>query len=84
MFESQDILQHRLVDGEVRDQLLQLRILVLKLPHPPDLVRQQTIVHLLPIERSSIRNPRLAADLGKGVTVESLLKNKRLLSVREL
>src|SRR5262245_40637208 len=44
------VLQHLLVQRQVRHDLLQPRILGLKLPHPPHLRGQQTGTFLLPVE----------------------------------
>ncbi len=53
-FSAQHILQYGLVEGEVRNQLLQLGVLVLKHLQPPHLVGQQPVILLPPVEVSGI------------------------------
>ena len=45
---SQDVLQHRLVQRQIRHHTLQLRVLVLKLLQPPDLAHTHAGIDFLP------------------------------------
>ncbi len=58
-----DILQHLAVHRQVRNDLLQSRILVLELLQLPYLRWQQTSIFLLPVEVGRVADPLLAADL---------------------
>jgi hypothetical protein len=78
------VLQHFPVERQLRDDLLQPRILVRESLQPPHLVRQQPAVSLLPVEVSRLADPRLAADLGNRSAFLALLQDERLLRFREL
>src|SRR6476661_8816276 len=77
-FSPDHVLQHRLVETEVGHNLAQLRVLVLELPQPTHLRRQQPVVPLLPVEVRRLADPRLAADLGHSHPVMTLLQDERL------
>ena len=62
-FFSQDILQHRLVQREIRHHPLQLRVLVFKLFEAADLGDAHTGVNFLPAVKSRLRYPHLATNL---------------------
>src|SRR5690606_13440631 len=58
-----DVLQHLLVERQVRHDPLQPAVLLLELPQPLHLRRHQTAVLRLPIVVRRLADPRLAADL---------------------
>lgn len=78
-----DVLQHLLVERQIRDDLLQPRILLLELPQPLHLRRHQTRILLLPIEERCRAAPGFPAELRDGRPVLRLLDDERLLRVRE-
>lgn len=79
-----DILQHLAVQRQVRDDLLQPRILVLELLQLLHLRRQHARVFFLPVEIGRLTNSRLPADLRHRHTFVALFQNERLLCVRKL
>ena len=58
-----DILQHRLVQAQISDQLLQPGVLGFELLEPPQLAYAQTAILLLPVVKRGLRDAELAADL---------------------
>ena len=70
-FSAENILQHRLVQRQISDQLLQLAVLVLKLLQPPHLVWQQSLVLPFPIEIRCLGNPGPTTDLRNRVPIPS-------------
>jgi hypothetical protein len=83
-FSPQHILQHHLVEAQIRHKFLQLGIPILELLQPSHLVGQQSLVLLPPVKIGRLRSPHLAADPGHRVTVRSLRQNERSLGVGQL
>lgn len=70
--------RHLAVKGQVGDDPLQSRILVLDLLQPTHLVRQQPAIALLPVELGRLADPGLAADLRDRRASLALLQDERL------
>src|SRR5579871_5687541 len=83
-FSAERVLQHRFVECEIGNHLLQLCVLILELLQPAHLIRQQPVILLLPVEIRRLTDPGLAADLRHRNPVTALLQNERLLRVRKL
>src|SRR5579871_3892472 len=83
-FSAERVLQHRFVECEIGNHLLQLCVLILELLQPAHLIRQQPVILLLPVEIRRLADPGLAADLRHRNPVTALLQNERLLRVRKL
>jgi hypothetical protein len=63
---ADDVLQHRLVEREVGDDLLQPPVLLLELPQPPDLGHAHVAEPLLPAIERLLTDAELAAELDHG------------------
>src|SRR2546430_12468852 len=61
-FSTHYVLQHHLVQAEIGDQLLELGILLLELPQPPQLRRPQPGKPFLPVEERRLGDAHLATD----------------------
>lgn len=57
------VLKHLLIQTQIRDQLLELFVLLFELTQAPQLVRAHAGVFLLPVEERRLGDSHLAADL---------------------
>jgi hypothetical protein len=73
------VLEHGLVQGQLRDQLLQSRVLVLELPHLPNLIRLQASIRFLPAIESLLTDADLANQLGDRQASLRLLQHRHKL-----
>lgn len=73
-----NVLKHGLVQAEIRNQPLQLSVLLLKLTQALDLRGHQTGVSLPPVVERRFRNPGLATDLANSRAFFSLLQAKAI------
>ena len=75
---SEHLAQRRDVHHRLRQELLQLRVLVLELLQPLHLGRQQTGTLLLPVEVGGLADPRLPAGLPNRRSIFALLNEPPL------
>ena len=78
------VLQHRLVERQIRHDLLQLAVLFLELAQPFHLRWRQASVLLASIVVGRLANPRLATDLAHRRVFLSLPQNEGNLRLRKL
>ena len=76
----QDVLEDVLVQAQVRDQLLELAVLVLELLQPPQLADAEPAVHLLPAVERLLRNPIRRITSATGVPVSACFNAKAICS----
>jgi hypothetical protein len=84
LFFLNDVLKHHLVQVQIRDQLLELAVLLLELPQPVQLGYAQTAVLLLPVLERSLGNSHPPARLADRCTALGLTQGKRNLLFSEL
>jgi hypothetical protein len=81
---ADDVLEHLAIERKVSHQLLQLRVLILKLLQPSHLRRRHSLVLFPPVEVGRLANPCLPADLLNGYPIGTLLQDERLLASENL